>query len=85
MHALPRNTSTVWTTGPDIDITPTPHEVEQVAALLEGNHGELAADVADFIATYLSLDGDAARAWAWTSVVDCIRARERERLNGPRV
>ncbi len=70
----------VWTTESEFDLTPTPDEVEAVACLLEGNHGELAADVADFIATQHSLDGDAARSWAWTSVVDCIRERERERL-----
>ena len=70
----------VWTTESEFDLTPTPDEVEAVACLLEGNHGELAADVADFIATQHSLDGDAARSWAWTSVVDCIREREREPL-----
>ena len=74
----------VWTTEPEFDLTPTPDEVEAVACLLEGNHGELAADVADFIATQHSLDGDAARSWAWTSVVDCIRERERERLRPSR-
>ena len=71
---------TVWTTGPEFDLTPTPDEVEAIACLLEGNHGELAANVADFIATQHSLDGDAVRSWAWTSVVDCIRERESERL-----
>lgn len=74
----------MWTTGPYIDITPTPDEVEQFAALLEGNHGGLAAEVASFIATHHSLGGDAVRAWAWTSVVDCIHERERERLRTPR-
>ncbi len=72
---------TVPLTGPDFDLTPTPDEVESVASLLEGTHGDLAADVADFIATQHSLEGDAARSWAWTNVVDRIRERERERLH----
>jgi hypothetical protein len=65
---------------PEFDLTPTPDEVEAVAALLESNHGDLAAEVADFFATQHSLEGDAARSWAWTSVVDCLRERERERF-----
>lgn len=62
------------------DVTPTPEEVESVAALLEGEHGPLAVDVAEFLATHHSLDGDAGRSWAWTGVADRIRRREQKRI-----
>ena len=67
-----------------IDVTPTPNEVDSVAALLEGEHGLLAADVAEFFATHHSLGGDAGRSWAWTGVADCIREREQQRISANR-
>lgn len=63
-----------------IDVTPTPEEVESVAALLESEHGTLAAEVAEFFATHHSLGGDAGRSWAWTGVADRIRHREKKRI-----
>ena len=63
-----------------IDITPTPEEVESVAALLESEHGILAVDVAEFFATHHGLDGDVSRSWAWTGVAERIRLREQIRL-----
>lgn len=63
-----------------IDVTPTPNEVDSVAALLESEHGMLAADVAEFFATHHSLGGDAGRSWAWTGVADRIRDREQQRV-----
>ena len=62
------------------DVTPTPEEVESVAALLEGEHGTLAVEVAEFFATQHSLGGDVSRSWAWTGVVERIREREQKRL-----
>ncbi len=62
------------------DVTPTPDEVESVAALLEGEHGTLAVEVAEFFATHHSLDGDVSRSWAWTGVAARIRDREQRRL-----
>ena len=37
---------------------------------LEGRHGQLAADVADFFSTLHTLRGDAGRAWAWAGVAE---------------
>jgi hypothetical protein len=47
------------------DATPTPGEVEAMVAVLEGRHGVLAAEVAEFFSTLHSLKGDAGRSWAW--------------------
>ena len=74
--------SNVW--NEQKDVTPTPEEVESVAALLEGEHGMLAADIAEFFAAHHSLDGDVSRSWAWTGVADRIRDREQRRLTGSR-
>ncbi len=68
----------VW--NEQIDVTPTPDEVESIAALLESEHGILAVNVAEFFATHHSLDGDVSRSWAWTGVADRIRHREQVRL-----
>ena len=46
---------------PEEDPTPTPRDVEFMAAVLEGRHGWLAADVADFYAIYHSQHGDTGR------------------------
>jgi hypothetical protein len=59
----------------DEDVTPTPREVDQMAAVLEGRHGVLAAQVADFFADFNERHGDAGRAWAWTVVGEHIRRR----------
>jgi hypothetical protein len=72
----------VWTE--QRDVTPTPNEVESIASLLEGEHGTLAADVAEFFATHHSLGGDAGRSWAWTGVADRIRSREQKRITEAR-
>ncbi len=65
---------------PDEDLTPTPREVEDMAAVLEGRHGRHAADVADFFSTLHSVNGDAGRCWAWAGVAERVRRRERQRL-----
>lgn len=68
----------VWTEQGDV--TPTPDEVDSMATVLEGQHGALAAEIAEFFATHHSLSGDAGRSWAWTGVADKIRRRERKRI-----
>ena len=68
----------VWTE--QYDVTPTPDEVESIASLLEGEHGALAVQVAEFFATHHSISGDAGRCWAWTGVADRIRDREQKRI-----
>jgi hypothetical protein len=66
---------------PEEDATPMPREVEQMAVALEGRHGVLAEDVADFFADFNGRRGDAMRAWAWTVVGDHIRRRSSARRN----
>lgn len=65
---------------PDEDVTPTPGEVVAMASVLEGRHGRWAADVADFFSIFHSQKGDAGRSWAWCSVAETVRRRERARV-----
>ncbi len=69
--------TTLW--HPDNDVTPTPRDVDMMASVLEGRHGQHAADVADFFSTYHSLEGDAGRCWAWAGVAETIRKRTKDR------
>ena len=64
---------------PSEDVTPTPREVDSMASVLEGRHGCLAAEVAEFFSTLHSIDGDAGRCWAWAGVAELIRQREKVR------
>jgi hypothetical protein len=64
---------------PDEDTTPTPGEVETMAAVLEGRHGSYAADIADFFSEVHSRAGDAGRCWAWAGVAETVRRREKLR------
>lgn len=64
---------------PDEDTTPTPAEVDNMASVLEGRHGVLAADVADFFSELHSRSGDAGRCWAWAGVAETVRRREKTR------
>lgn len=77
-NATTANASIAW--HPDEDVTPTPREVEDMAAVLEGRHGGHAAAVADFFSTLHSIKGDAGRCWAWAGVAERVRWRERQRL-----
>ena len=61
---------------PDEDATPTPQEVEFMAAVLEGRHGRHAAEVAEFFSSVHSQSGDAGRCWAWAGVAERVRRRE---------
>jgi hypothetical protein len=65
------------------DATPTPGEVEAMVAVLEGRHGTLAADVAEFFSTMHSLKGDAGRSWAWAGVAEMVRRKAEARLVEP--
>ena len=67
---------------PELDVTPTPAEVDSMAAVLEGQHGVFATNVAEFFSTKHSIAGDAGRCWAWAGVAERIRMRARRRLNG---
>jgi hypothetical protein len=69
----------VW--HPDEDTTPTPRDVEFMAATLEGRHGGHAAEVAEFFATLHSERGDAGRCWAWSGVAELVRQREHTRIH----
>jgi hypothetical protein len=69
--------TTLW--HPDEDTTPTPREVEVMAAVLEGRHGTFAADVAEFFSTLHGLKGDAGRCWAWAGVAETVRHRTKSR------
>jgi hypothetical protein len=71
-------TTSTW--HPDTDATPTPRDVAAMAEVLEGRHGTLAAEVAEFFASYHGEKGDAGRSWAWSGVAELVRNRERARL-----
>lgn len=62
------------------DATPTPEDVEFMAAVLEGRHGYHAASVAEFFSSAHGLKGDAGRSWAWAGVAELVRQREKDRL-----
>lgn len=57
------------------DATPAPQDVEVMALVLEGRHGEFAAEVAAFFSDYHSNRGDAGRSWAWAGVAEVVRKR----------
>ena len=64
---------------PDADVTPNPRDVESMAEVLEGRHGEYAAGVAEFFSTHHGLSGDAGRCWAWAGVAETIKKRSVQR------
>jgi len=66
---------------PEEDLTPTPRDVENMALVLEGRHGQYAAGVADFFAEVHGDKGDAGRSWAWAGVAEMVRRMERKRQN----
>jgi hypothetical protein len=51
-----------------------------MVAVLEGRHGDWAADVAEFFSTLHSLKGDAGRSWAWAGVAEMVRRNAEARL-----
>ena len=66
---------------PKENATPSFAEVDAMAAVLEGRHGALAADVAEFFSTLHSLKGNLARSHAWAGVADCARERAAARAS----
>jgi hypothetical protein len=73
-------TSRALTWHPDEDVTPSPRDVEDMACVLEGQHGLLAAEVAEFFASVHAQNNDAGRTWAWAGVAEAVRYRQRLRL-----
>lgn len=65
---------------PDSDATPSPGEVEMMAAVLEGRHGVHAEHVAQFFSDWNAHNGDASRSWAWAAVTERVRRRTDERV-----
>jgi hypothetical protein len=51
-----------------------------MAVVLEGRHGNHAAEVADFFAILHRQQGDTSRSKAWSGVADVVRRRESDRL-----
>lgn len=66
---------------PEDDATPTPRDVETMAAVLEGRHGCLAIEIAEFFSSLHGQQGDAGRSWAWAGVAEVVRQREQSRLD----
>jgi hypothetical protein len=64
---------------PEEDATPTPADVQAMVETLEGRHGQLAAEIADFFSTMHALKGDAGRCWAWAGVAESVRRRSKVR------
>ena len=65
---------------PSDDATGELCEAELMAVVLEGRHGSLAAEVAEFFATLHHQHGDQGRSRAWSGVAVAVRKREHERL-----
>lgn len=64
----------------DPDAIPSPRDIETVAVTLEGQHGQWAAQIADFFAACHDQRGDQSRSWAWLNVAEQVREREYRRL-----
>lgn len=69
------------TASTEIDLTPPPQDLGAMAEVMEGKHGSRAVGIAEFFALHHGQKGDAGRAWAWASVAELVRNRERERLD----
>jgi hypothetical protein len=61
------------------DATPSPRDVAFMASTLEGRHGQYAAEIAEFFASFHDERGDAGRCWAWVGVAATVRGRQRAR------
>ncbi|MFA5950819.1 MAG: hypothetical protein WC807_11115 [Hyphomicrobium sp.] len=55
-------------------------EAELMAVVLEGRHGNHAAEVADFFSSLHRHQGDTSRSRAWAGVARLVRRRESDRL-----
>jgi hypothetical protein len=54
-------------------------EIELMATVLEGRHGVLAADIAEFLAAVHRDQQDPLRGRAWSTVAEAVRRREQRR------
>ena len=77
---MPSHSAPNW--HPDEDVTPSPKDVETMACVLEGRHGQLAAEIAEFFACVHGQNTDAGRTWAWAGVAEVVRHRQRIRVQG---
>ena len=55
-------------------------DAELMAVVLEGRHGNFAADVAEFFSTLHRQQGDTSRSRAWAGVARMVRKREQDRI-----
>ena len=62
------------------DVTPSKRDVVFMAEVLEGRHGLLAGEVAEFFSSFHGLRGDIGRSWAWAGVAEVVRVREADRM-----
>ena len=60
--------------------TMTNDELSAMALVLEGRHGTLAAEVAEFFSCTHLQSSDRRRGVAWARVADIVREREAQRL-----
>ena len=67
---------------PDAGGVASKGEIELMASVLEGRHGVLAADVAEFLASVHRQENDALRSRSWAIVAETVRQRERLRRQG---
>jgi hypothetical protein len=79
MTTLPIERQSALSWHADSDVTPNPADVLAMAEVLEGQHGVLAVEVAEFFSTLHSLRGDAGRCWAWAGVAETLRLRSNAR------
>jgi hypothetical protein len=70
------------TTSEDERTVDSSREVEVMASVLEGRHGVLAVEIAEFLVAVHEQAGDALRAAAWYDVALTIRRRELARTTG---
>jgi hypothetical protein len=54
-------------------------EIELMASVLEGRHGQLAAEIAEFLASVHRQSCDGPRMRAWSQVAERVRIRQRTR------
>lgn len=58
----------------------TLQDAELMAVVLEGRHGNYAADVAEFFSTLHHQNGDPSRSKAWAGVARLVRKRANDRM-----
>ena len=64
---------------PSEGVAATKSDLDNMAQVLEGQHGAWAAEMAEFFALLHGQKGDALRSWAWNGVAEAVRRREAAR------